>query len=74
VKVGASYAVSFSVTFRTRRSDRRAALHTANAALRRRGWRPRNLGQSPLRDAIKYFLFRGYRRCARALGSGKGRA
>ena len=74
VKVGASYAVSFSVTFRTSRSDRRAALHTANADLRRRGWRPRNLGQSTLRDAIKYFLFRGYRRCARALGSGEGRA
>ncbi len=68
VKVGASYAVSFSVTFRTSQSDRRAALHTANAALRRHGLRPRNLGESPLRDAIKYFLFRAYRRGARVLG------
>ena len=68
VKVGASHAVSFSVTFRTRQSDRRAALHIANAALRRRGWRPRNLGESPWRDSIKYFLFRVYRRFARMLG------
>jgi hypothetical protein len=74
VQVGASYAVSFSVTFRTHQSDRRAALHTANAALRRRGWRPRNLGQSPLRDGIKYFLFRVWRRAACVLGSGPGRA
>ena len=68
VKVGASHAISFSVTFRTRRSDRRAALHIANAALRRRGWRPRDLGASPWRDSIKYFLFRVHRRFERMLG------
>jgi hypothetical protein len=68
VKVGPSHAVSFSVTFRTNLSDRRAALHAANAMLRRRGWRPRNLGDSPLRDSIKYFLFRVHRRGARVLG------
>ena len=67
VKVGASHAVSFSVTFRTRKSDRRAALHTANAALRRRGGHPHNVDESPLRDSIKYFLFRAYRRGARAV-------
>jgi hypothetical protein len=71
VKVGGSHAVSFSVTFRTSQSDRRAALHTANAALRRRGWRPRNLGESPLRDSIKYFLFRAWRSGARILGGAR---
>jgi len=55
------------VTFRTWMSDRRAALHTANAALRRRGRHPHHVGESLTRDSIKYFLFRAYRRCARAV-------
>src|SRR5262245_15683291 len=40
VKNGPEVSVSFSITFQTRRSERRGILYSVNHALRQRGWSP----------------------------------
>jgi hypothetical protein len=68
VQNGPEVSVSFSITFQTRRSERRGALYRVNHWLRRRGLRPRPVGTSPWRDALKWAAFRAVRRTARLLG------
>ena len=62
VEVGDEVSVSFSITFRSDVSERRAGIYAMNAALRARGLRPRPPGLSPRHDELKYFLFRAGRR------------
>ncbi len=68
VKVGAEVSVSFSITFRTPRSDRRTIVYTVNSYLRKKGLAPAPYGRSKVRDDIKYNSFRALRR-VRALAS-----
>jgi hypothetical protein len=70
VKVGEHYAISFSITFRTSASDRRSAVHAANAWLRRHGVDPLPFGASRRRDSLKHLALRGVRRTRRLLGVG----
>ena len=70
VKVGERYSFSFSITFRTSASDRRSGVHAANAWLRRHGIEPRPFGESPQREALKYFALRAVRRSRLLLGNG----
>jgi hypothetical protein len=72
VKVGEEVSVSFSITFQTRASERRAALHQINYKLRQRGWRPRPVGASAWRDFVKYNAYRLLRRLRR-VGGHEGR-
>lgn len=62
VRVGAGYSVSFSITFRTPDLDRRAMLHETNGRLRTRGYHPRPVGRSALRDQVKFQIARVLRR------------
>jgi hypothetical protein len=62
VEVGDEVSLSFSITFRSDVSERRAALYALNAALRARGLRPRPPGKSRASDELKYFLYRAGRR------------
>jgi hypothetical protein len=70
VKVGERYSFSFSITFRTSASDRRAGVHVANAWLRRHGLEPRPFGAAPRREAVKYLALRTVRRLRMLLGDG----
>jgi hypothetical protein len=72
LKVGAGgYSISFSITFQTRQTERRAALYAINHALRSQGRQPRPVGQSAWRDAYLYTKFRIGRRLRRLLGADK---
>ena len=62
VQNGGGVSVSFSITFQTPASERRAAVYGVNAALRRRGWKPTPAGRSALIDAMKYHAWRAARR------------
>ncbi|MFL6278014.1 MAG: cupin-like domain-containing protein [Blastocatellia bacterium] len=62
VENGNGVSVSFSITFRTPASERRAVVYGVNAALRRRGWKPRPVGRSAMLDAMKYHAGRLARR------------
>jgi len=68
VEVGDQVSVSFSITFRSDVTERRAAIYATNAALRARGLRPRPPGLSPTRDELKHFLYRAGRRLGLAGG------
>ncbi len=70
VEVGDEVSVSFSITFRSDVSERRAGVHAWNAALRRRGWRPRAVGASPRLDDAKYLAWRARRRLVGMLRRG----
>ena len=61
VKNGDHVSISFSITFRTRRSQQRERIYDFNGQLRRMGLRPKPYGQSVRRDAAKLYA-------ARALG------
>jgi hypothetical protein len=61
-------SISYSITFRTRQSLRRCAVHRFNAGLRRWGWTPTPVGRSPWRDELKYQLARVGRRLRRLAG------
>ncbi len=61
VKNGNSVSVSFSITFRTRASERRSIIHTINSALRGHGLTPTPFGHSSFRDGAKYHTFRALR-------------
>lgn len=67
VQNGGAVSVSFSVTFRSRASERRAQVYAMNARLRRRGRVPAPYGASAFRDALKGFSLRLIRRAERLL-------
>ncbi len=60
VKNGDEVSVTVSFTYYTRATKRYETLCRANSALRRLGLRPRDPGDSPLRDRVKRRLFGGY--------------
>lgn len=67
-------SVSFSITFRSKESERRATLHELNSRLRARGKNPSPVGQSRLTDTAKYHgtrVMRRLRRSTRNTESGK---
>jgi hypothetical protein len=61
-------SISFSITFRSRESERRATLHELNSRLRARGLNPAPVGDSRIKDTAKYQGARAVRRLRRALG------
>jgi hypothetical protein len=65
VQNGQAVSVSFSVTFRSRVSERRAQVYAMNARLRRRGLRPAPYGAGALRDLLKQWSHRLLRRAGR---------
>jgi hypothetical protein len=62
VRYGDDVAVSFTVTFNTRSTNRRAAAHFLNHALRRIGATPAPVGRSVVRDELKFAALNAYRR------------
>ena len=62
VRNGAAVSISFSVTFRTDASARRAGIYRLNGRLRQLGLHPSRVGQSPLRDQAKWLVSRALRR------------
>ncbi|HYV36017.1 MAG TPA: cupin-like domain-containing protein [Gemmataceae bacterium] len=68
VKVGPTYSISFSITFRTPDLEKRSMVHNVNAYLRGKGLRPKPVGQSPLRDGLKCQAYRVWRRTRKLLG------
>ena len=70
VRYGDDVAISFTVTFNTRSTNRRAAVHFVNHALRRIGASPSPVGRSLLRDQLKFAAISAYRRAKSML---KGR-
>jgi hypothetical protein len=54
VKNGPAVSVSFSITFRSSFSERKALLHRFNAKLRSRGLAPRPVGASAVNDTCKF--------------------
>ena len=67
VQNGDGVSVSFSITFQTPASERRAVVYGVNAALRRRGWKPTPAGRSVMLDAMKYNAWRIARRLKRVI-------
>jgi hypothetical protein len=68
VKVHDQVSVSFSITFRTRATERREVLYKVNHYLRSRGIRPRPIGHSALGDAVKHTACRLLRRVRNVFG------
>jgi len=60
VKNGPEVSISFSITFRTPATKRRSRIYQMNSSLRQIGFNPTPFGLSPLRDAAKYSLWRGF--------------
>ena len=58
VRNGDDVSISFSITFRTPASERQRIVYCANAALRKRGLKPKPYGASAFRDSSKYYAFR----------------
>lgn len=71
VKNGKEVSISFSITFRSRDSERRAGVRQFNSVLRGRGFHPRPVGSSSVSDAVKYFSHRAMRRTRQVFQSGK---
>ena len=69
IKNGAAVSISFSITFRTPASNRRAGVYAENARLRKLGLNPVPYGQSGLRDSFKYLANRVQRRTGRLFGA-----
>lgn len=67
VKNGDEVSISFSITFRSAKSERTGIVYSVNHALRRRGFNPTPYGKSPLRDAAKFHAFRAARRAKKLL-------
>jgi hypothetical protein len=61
-------SISFSITFRSRESERRATVHQFNARLRARGFKPTPVGRLRALDNFKYQSARVVRRLERAVG------
>lgn len=70
VKNGSEVSISFSITFQTRASKRRAHTHRMNAGLRRWGYTPGPVGRSPVLDAGKQLAYRAINRASRLLRGG----
>ncbi len=64
---GDQVAVSISITFQTRASDRRTLIYKTNHYLRKRGFKPAPFGKSVLRDEAKFFAYRATRRAKKLL-------
>jgi hypothetical protein len=62
VKNGDQVSISLSITFQNPANDRRRAVYQFNAGLRKRGINPTPFGKSPLRDSIKFNMYRIARR------------
>lgn len=71
VKNGSEVSISFSITFRSRDSERHAAVRQFNSVLRERGFHPKPLGSSSVGDAVKYFSQRAMRRTRQVFQHGK---
>lgn len=67
VKNGNEVSISFSITFRSAKSERTSIIYNVNHSLRRRGFNPTPYGKSPLRDAAKFHAFRAARRAKKLL-------
>jgi hypothetical protein len=67
VKNGPDVSISFSITFRSRTSEKSDAVRRFNAGLRAKGIEPKPMGRSAPTDTAKYQLFRAWRRMQRAL-------
>ena len=65
VRNGPEVSVSFSITFQTNRSLRKAHVHAFNARMRRLGLQPGGVGESHFRDGLKQFAHRAGSRTAR---------
>jgi hypothetical protein len=70
VKNGPEVSISFSITFRTPYSERLRMIHSANAFMRRNGVTPSSIGKYPVRDSLKYQIYRSIS-TAKLLFSGK---
>jgi len=66
---GDGVSVSFSITFQTPESLRKAVVHKVNAHLRKTGVRPTPPGRSALRDAFKVLGFEAARKARRLVRS-----
>ena len=62
VQNGNEVSVSFSITFRSSFSERKARLHQANAQIRKWGLKPSPVGTSSWKDLTKDTAFRIYRK------------
>lgn len=62
IRYGNDVAASFTVTFNTRATNRRAAAHFVNNAIRKLGLAPTPVGRSPTRDEVKFAALSLYRR------------
>jgi hypothetical protein len=62
VKNGGEVSISFSITFRTRETERSGIVYSVNHRLRKRGFTPTPYGKSAARDAAKFYAFRAVRR------------
>jgi hypothetical protein len=67
VKNGDEVSISFSITFRSARSERTGIVYNVNHAMRKRGLNPTPYGKSPLRDSAKFHAFRAARRAKKLL-------
>jgi hypothetical protein len=70
VKNGNKTSISFSITFRSRESERLARLYALNGQLRKMGLKPSQVMRSPTKDLIKDTLFRVYRKSKSVLNRG----
>jgi hypothetical protein len=68
VKNGPEVSISFSITFQTAESRRRAALHRLNSQLRRWGMSPTPVGRSAITDTLKSGVVHAIRFCRRCRG------
>ena len=69
IRYGDEVAASFTVTFNTRTTKRRAAAHLVNHALRRAGLPPSPVGRSIARDEVKAAALKLYRRAKGVVSS-----
>ncbi|MCL2449497.1 MAG: hypothetical protein FWD17_11165, partial [Polyangiaceae bacterium] len=69
VRYGDEVSASFTVTFNTRATNRRAAAHFVNQALRRFGIAPTPVGKSTVQDELKFAAMNLYRRAKGVAGS-----
>jgi hypothetical protein len=67
VRNGPEVSISFSITFQTPATERRAIAYKVNSHLRRCGLLPRSVGRSEWRDALKARAFDAARAVARVV-------
>jgi hypothetical protein len=71
VKNGDEVSISFSITFRSAKSERTSIIYNVNHTLRQRGFNPTPYGKSPLKDAAKFHAFRAARRAKKLFRGSK---